>query len=75
MDVNNELLNTYRSIKVQPLDLIHLLEIFEEEFNHLDTDEEKKEYFYSTRENFNKEKVNINLSKTISVKRLLNLSF
>jgi DNA adenine methylase len=53
-DINEDLINTYRIIANKPKELINTLQIFQEEFHLIDTDQErKKEYFYAKREVYN----------------------
>lgn len=53
-DVNEDLINTYKTIANQPKDLISILEILQNEFYNLEGNEEnKKTYYYLKRELFN----------------------
>jgi len=53
-DINEDLVNTYKSIQSSPKELISVLEIFEDEYHSLEnSDEKKKEYYYQKRELFN----------------------
>lgn len=56
-DVNEDLINVYRTIASNPKELISILEIFENEFHLLEdienSDENKKEYYYKKRELYN----------------------
>jgi DNA adenine methylase len=54
-DINEDLINTYKTIQSTPKELISILEILQEEYHSLDNlAEEKKEYYYQKRELFNK---------------------
>lgn len=56
-DINQDLINTYKSIASRPNELISILQILQNEFHGLEgKDEEKKEYYYSKRELYNKRK-------------------
>lgn len=56
-DINEDLINTYRTIASRPKELISILEILQNEFHGLEgKDEAKKEYYYSKRELYNKRK-------------------
>ncbi|WP_338791521.1 DNA adenine methylase [Bernardetia sp. MNP-M8] len=56
-DVNEDLINVYKTIATRPKELISILEIFENEFHLLedieDSEESKKEYYYKKRELYN----------------------
>jgi len=53
-DINEDLINTYKTIQSTPKELISILEILQEEYHSLDnTEEKKKEYYYQKRELFN----------------------
>ncbi len=53
-DINEDLINTYNQIKINPLELIENLEILQMHYNELSKNtEEKKLYYYSKRELFN----------------------
>jgi DNA adenine methylase len=53
-DINEDLINTYKTIQSTPKELISILEILQEEYHSLDNlAEEKKEYYYQKRELFN----------------------
>lgn len=53
-DVNEDLINTYKSIASSPQELISILEILQNEFHCLDGDEEnKKAYYYEKRTLYN----------------------
>ncbi|KAA5532471.1 DNA adenine methylase [Taibaiella lutea] len=45
-DVNEDLINTYKSIASNPGELISILEILQNEFHALEGDEESKKYYY-----------------------------
>jgi len=56
-DINEDLINTYRTIASRPKELISILETLQNEFHGLEgQDEQKKEYYYSKRELYNKRK-------------------
>ena len=58
-DINEDLINTYKTIQSTPKELISILEILQEEYHSLDNlAEEKKEYYYQKRELFNKREQN-----------------
>lgn len=56
-DINEDLINTYKTIASRPKELISILQILQNEFHALEgQDEAKKEYYYSKRELYNKRK-------------------
>jgi len=56
-DINEDLINTYKTIASRPKELISILQILQDEFHRLEgKDEAKKEYYYSKRELYNKRK-------------------
>lgn len=56
-DINADLINTYKTIASRPKELISILQTLQNEFHGLEgKDEEKKEYYYSKRELYNKRK-------------------
>ena len=56
-DINDDLINTYKTISSRPKELISILDILQNEFHGLEgQDEEKKEYYYSKRELYNTRK-------------------
>jgi len=56
-DINEDLINTYKTLKSVPEDMISILEILQEEYHSLDNiEEKKKEYYYQKRELFNRRK-------------------
>jgi DNA adenine methylase len=56
-DINEDLINTYKTIASKPKELISILEILQKEFHGLEgQDEAKKEYYYLKRELYNKRK-------------------
>ena len=56
-DINEDLINTYKTIASRPTELISILEILQNEFHGLEgKDEEKKEYYYQKRELYNTRK-------------------
>ncbi|NDA90391.1 MAG: Dam family site-specific DNA-(adenine-N6)-methyltransferase, partial [Alphaproteobacteria bacterium] len=57
-DINEDLINTYKTIASRPTELISLLEILQTEFHSLEGNEEnKKLYYYQKRELYNTRKV------------------
>jgi DNA adenine methylase len=53
-DINEELINTYKTIASSPYELISILETIENEFHGIEGNEElKKEYYYAKRELYN----------------------
>ncbi|MCC6447541.1 MAG: Dam family site-specific DNA-(adenine-N6)-methyltransferase, partial [Chitinophagaceae bacterium] len=53
-DINEDLINTYKTIASNPKELISILQILQNEFHELDSDDEKKKlYYYSKRERYN----------------------
>jgi DNA adenine methylase len=56
-DINQDLINTYKTIASRPKELISILQILQKEFHGLEgEDEAKKEYYYSKRELYNTRK-------------------
>jgi len=56
-DINEDLINTYKTIASRPKELISILEILQNEFHELEgQDEVKKQYYYSKRELYNTRK-------------------
>lgn len=56
-DINEDLINTYKTIASRPKELISILQILQNEFHRLEgQDELKKEYYYSKRELYNTRK-------------------
>jgi len=56
-DINEDLINTYRTIQSTPKELISILEILQGEYHSLENVEnKKKEYYYQKRELFNNRK-------------------
>ncbi len=56
-DINEDLINTYKTIESKPKELISILQILQNEFYALEgQDKAKKEYYYSKRELYNKRK-------------------
>ena len=56
-DINEDLINTYKTIASKPKELISILQTLQNDFHKLEgKDEEKKEYYYSKRELYNKRK-------------------
>lgn len=53
-DINEDLINTYKTIKSNPNELISILEVIQEEYHSLDNlPDKKKEYFYQKRALYN----------------------
>ncbi len=58
-DINEDLINTYKTIASKPKELISVLEILQNEFHELESKvEEKKFYYYQKREMYNTRKEN-----------------
>lgn len=56
-DINEDLINTYRTIASRPKELISILQILQNEFHGLEgKDEQKKAYYYQKRELYNTRK-------------------
>lgn len=56
-DINEDLINTYRTIASKPIELISILQVLQNEFHGLEgKDEQKKEYYYQKRELYNRRK-------------------
>lgn len=56
-DINEDLINTYKTIASKPNELISILEILQNEFHSLEGNEEnKKLYYYQKRERYNTRK-------------------
>lgn len=56
-DINEDLINTYKTIASNPKELISILEIFQNEFHSLERNEDnKKLYYYQKRELYNTRK-------------------
>jgi DNA adenine methylase len=56
-DINEDLINTYKTIQSTPKELISILEILQYEYHSLENSEKKKkEYYYQKRELFNNRK-------------------
>lgn len=56
-DINEDLINTYKTIASNPKELISILEIFQNEFHNLEGSEDKKKlYYYQKRELYNTRK-------------------
>ena len=57
-DINEDLINTYKTIAKNPKELISILEILQNEYHSLELKtEEKKEYYYQKRETYNKREI------------------
>ena len=53
-DINEDLINTYKTIASKPKELISILQTFQKEYHFLENkDEEKKQYYYLKRELYN----------------------
>ena len=63
-DINKELVLTYRVIKDSVNRLIEVLRQYQDEYNELESMEEKQEYFYNIREMFNAGKGNVDYNDT-----------
>lgn len=58
-DINEDLINTYKTIASSPTELISILEILQKEFHDLEENEEKKkQYYYQKRELYNSRREN-----------------
>ena len=58
-DINEDLINTYKTIQSTPKELISILENLQGEYHSLESsDDKKKEYYYQKRELFNNRKQN-----------------
>jgi DNA adenine methylase len=58
-DINEDLINTYKTIASSPIELISILETIQNEFHGLEgKDELKKEYYYQKENSTTKEKKN-----------------
>lgn len=56
-DINEDLINTYKTIASRPAELISILEIFQNEYHDLEGNEDdKKHYYYQKRELYNTRK-------------------
>jgi len=56
-DINEDLINTYKTIQSTPKELVSILEVLQKEYHSLDNSEDKKkEYYYQKRELFNNRK-------------------
>lgn len=56
-DINEDLINTYRTIASNPHELISILEVLQNEFHALEgNDDSKKEYYYLKRDMYNTRK-------------------
>ena len=56
-DINQDLINTYKTIASKPNELISILQVLQNEFHELEgKDEQKKEYYYQKRELYNTRK-------------------
>ena len=67
-DINEDLINTYKTIASNPNELISLLTIMEQEYHNLEgNDEEKKEYYYHKRDLFNARKVEQSMQSALFI--------
>lgn len=58
-DINEDLINTYKTIANQPKELLSILDVLQQEFHDLEGNEDnKKLYYYNKREIFNTRKEN-----------------
>ena len=58
-DINEDLINTYKTIQSTPKELVSILEILQDEYHLLENDaDKKKDYYYQKRELFNNRKQN-----------------
>lgn len=58
-DINEDLINTYKTIKSNPKELISILDIIQSEYHLLDRiQDKKKDYYYHKRDLFNKRQQN-----------------
>jgi DNA adenine methylase len=56
-DINEDLINTYKTIQSTPIELISILDILQNEYHSSEnSDDRKKEYYYQKRELFNNRK-------------------
>jgi DNA adenine methylase len=54
-DINEDLINTYKTIQSTPKELVSILDVLQNEYHLLDdSTDEKREYYYQKRELFNK---------------------
>ena len=73
-DINKELVLMYKVLKEKPYELIEILERKQNEYNNLNSLEEKSELFYSIREKFNKGKGSISYD-IIDIKEIEHASY
>lgn len=73
-DINKELVLMYKVLKEKPYELIEILERKQNEYNNLNSIEEKSELFYSIREEFNKGKGSISYD-IIDIKEVEHASY
>lgn len=67
-DINEDLINTYKTIGSNPNELISLLAIMEQEYHNLEgNDEGKKEYYYRKRDLFNARNVEQSLQSALFI--------
>jgi len=60
-DINEDLIITYKVIKYNPEELMRFIDYYKYLYNNMDI-EKQKDFFYSIRENYNKNKVKINFN-------------
>lgn len=59
-DINEDLINTYKTLKSYPYELISILDILQNEYHSLEhSTDKKKEYYYEKRALFNKREQNL----------------
>ncbi|MBE2254913.1 MAG: DNA adenine methylase [Ignavibacteria bacterium] len=67
-DINEDLINTYKTVSSNPYELISYLEEFQKEYHSLSNQEHiKKQYYYNIREKFNSRKENIILQSSMFI--------
>lgn len=57
-DINKDLIGIYNTIKNNSLELVNILEKFQNDFHSLNKEEQKREYYNQKRENFNSKQEN-----------------
>jgi len=62
-DINSELILMYKVIREYPKELMNVLDECQDSYNKLNEIEEKQEYYYSIRDNFNEGKKEINYNE------------
>ncbi|MGC4129957.1 MAG: DNA adenine methylase [Bergeyella sp.] len=67
-DINEDLINTYKTIASKPSELISVLEILQNEFYSLEKNEKmKKEYYYQKRALFNSRKEDVTIQSALFI--------